>query len=193
MSDLSKLIQKNAGTYGSDNVIMLTASVDSVSEAGRSCMVTPINDNIASFPALLMAETDDGLLILPTEGSTVKIVFSGQNAPTVIQFSQIDKIFIVAGGSTFLIYSSGIELMGNKYGGIPEVEALTTKYNNLEKVVNKLIDNWTNLASAYVPGSPTVTGLPASLTAPPFNSVTDLTLTVRSDIENTKVKHGDGS
>lgn len=104
MSELAKVIQKAAGTYGIDSVVMMACKVDSVNIDNRSCMVSPINNNIASFEAFLMAETDDGVLILPTEGSTVKILFSNLNSPTVIQYSQIDKMLIIAGDTTITVY-----------------------------------------------------------------------------------------
>lgn len=191
MSELSKIIQKNAGTYGADLVYMLTCIVDSVDEGGRLCMVIPINNNIASFPAHLMAEIDDGILRIPSKGSTVKIIFSSLNAPTVVQFSELDKIFYVAGGSTFLIDKSGIQLEGTKYGGIPEVGPTSDKIIALENKLNDLLVKWNAFCAAYVPGSPTVSGLPLTLTTSDLPVISPITQ--RSDLENAKVLHGDGS
>lgn len=188
MSDIAKLIQKNAGTYGVDAVVMLTCIVDSVDEGKRLCMVSAINNNLGLFPAQLMPDIDDGILILPAEGSTVKVLFSNLNAPTVIQYSEVDKVFIVAGGSTLLIYSAGIELMGNKYGGIPEVKPLTKIISDLQKDLNAL----KRVFSASWTPVPNDGGAALKVAAGAWAGQV-FTPTVRADIENDRVLHGDGS
>jgi len=187
-------IQRIAGTFGIDLVQKLTCTVNSVDVDHRSCLVTPQNRNIGQLTAFLMAETDDGILIVPSENSTVKVLYSRLNAATVIQYSAIDQVFIVAGGSTFNIYSSGIKLNGSNYYGLVMIKPLITKINNLEKLVNAVNDNWNNFAAVYKPGSPSTTGLPAALNVLPFTTPTDINpVTQQSDLENTAVQHGDGS
>ena len=80
-----------------------------------------------------------------------------------------------------------MQLNDGSYGGLVKVINLTTKLNNLEKLVNDLLSAWNNFANVYKPGSPSTTGLPAVLTELTDNS---LTLTQQSDIENTDIKHG---
>lgn len=113
MSEIKTIIQKLAGTYGTDVGIILTCSVDSCSADDllfRQCMVSPVNNNLASFPAQLMSEIDDGILIQPTVGSTVKVLLSGLNAPTVIQFSQIDKMLYIVGDTQLVMFQGNVAL-----------------------------------------------------------------------------------
>lgn len=186
MSDTARVIQQAAGTYGADPVRMMKCTVDSVDAAKRLCMVSPINDNMESFRAYLMAQVDDGVLILPKVGSTVKVLFSNMNAPTVIQFSSIDKVFIVTGDSTLLVYADGLELYGNNFGGLVKVEALVQKINALENIINNLMTSVTSvptpgtLADATTLKAGILTGLGSGIPA----------ITNRSQLENTKVQHG---
>ena len=67
-----------------------------------------------------------------------------------------------------------VVLNGGQYGGIIRVEDLTSKLNELVQAFN----NHTHMTSYGVSGTPS-TGTPATI-AKPF---------VRSDYENTKIKH----
>lgn len=159
---LKQATQKVTGVHGKDHVQLLTCSVDSVDIPSRSCMATPLNGTFDSFPAQLMAEIDDGLLIVPTQGSTVKVMFSDLNAPTVIQFSQIDQVFIVAGGSMFNIDNTGLKLNipptedPVNYGGIIKLvdpantdAGVLARLNKIEVDINNLkTDISTILSSA---------------------------------------------
>ena len=196
MNDIKTAVQKLAGTYGKDTVHLLTCSVNSADEASRTCIVTPVNDNLAPFTAYLMAETDNGLLIIPSAGSTVIVLFSGLNAPLVIQYSHADKMFFTAGGSTFQASATGVQLMGSSYGGLVEVAALTTKLNNLENDINNLKTILTAIitaASALPPTTPVPGSAIAALYTPlaPYTS-SPLATTLRTDMENTNVQHGAG-
>jgi len=111
MSEIRKAIQKLGGTHGMDMVQLLTCSVDSADEVSRTCMVTPVNNNLASFRAQLMPETDDGILILPSAGSTVQVLFSTLNAPAVIQYSQVDKVLIIAGDTELSMTDGTVQVM----------------------------------------------------------------------------------
>jgi len=189
VGDIAQAVQKNAGTYGIDNVIMLTCTVASADEAQRLCMVTPVNNNISSFPAQLMTEIDDGILFIPAKGSTVKVIFSNLNAPTVVQFSEIDKMFIVPGGGTFLVYSVGIELMGNSFGGIPKLQELTDNLNTLKGYIKNTLEPAIGNAFTAVGAGGAASGPNGKIS---FDASTSgQTITIK-DMENAKVKHGNG-
>lgn len=97
MSNTAEKIQKLAGTLGNDKMQLLICAVDSVDEGARTCKVTPINSNYQAFDCTLMSDTDDGVLFIPSIGSTVKVLLSNQTSPTVIQFSGIEKTVLTAG------------------------------------------------------------------------------------------------
>jgi hypothetical protein len=180
-------IQKIAGTFGLDNVYMLTCEVSKVDVSDRSCMCAPVNGNMADFKAYLMAETDDGVLILPTVGSTVKVLFSNQNAPTVIQYSEIDKLLIISGNQSYSIADGSQVFNDGSFGGLVKVIELTTKLNNLENLVNSLINKFNSHTHILALTAGTGTAAP---TAAPETTV--LTPTQKTDIENSEVTHGKG-
>jgi hypothetical protein len=146
-----------------------------------------------------MADIDDGVLILPTKGSTVKIMLSELITPTVIQFSQVDEILLVGGGSAVKVYDSGVELQGDEYGGLMKVTPSVKAWNDLQNDVNMLKGIFTALATAASSGLPVTTpvGTPDAfavafgLAITPYAS-SILPLTIETQIENPKVKHGGG-
>lgn len=192
MSDTQNAVSKLAGTYGEDQVRMMKCKVDSVDVSKRTCMVTPINDNMASFPAYLMAEIEDGVLILPKVDSTVKVLFSNMNAPTVIQYSAIDKLFVVSGDSSFLVYKNGVELYGSNYGGVPIVKDPDNSNAGLLKKINQLENKLNDLISKFNLHTHILTLTSGTGTAAfPANTATPIApITTEDDISNPKVKHG---
>ena len=116
------------------------------------------------------------------------------SAATVIQYSAIDSIYYVTGDTICKIYGSEIELNGVEYDGLVMIQPLIDKINTVEKLANSINDNWNNFATSYSPGSPTSTGLSAALNVFPYTTPEDINpLTKQSDLENTTVKHGNGS
>lgn len=174
------------------------AEVDSVDDDSRTCSCTLISgtSDISLTTVNLMAEVNDGMLRIPTIGSTVYILSTPNVTPWVDVFSELDKIFYVAGGSTVLITDSVVELQGNTYGGVPKVEPSVAAWKAIQDDINNLKQIITTLCAT--PLVTTSVGSPdAFYTA--FNTATatyktqTLTVTVKSDIENLKVQHGDNS
>lgn len=189
-ASIASSIRAIAGTSNmKDKPDVFLAEVDNVDEAARTCSCTLINgtSDISLDVVNLMAEVNDGLLRIPTKGSTVYILSTPNITPWVDVFSELDKIFYVAGGGTFLIADSGIELMGKKYGGLIEIEPLVDEINKIKKLLNDLIDKYNIHVHTGVTtggGSSGTTTLPEHTELPPSD---------RSDFENIKVQHGDGT
>lgn len=196
MSSVAELVQQLAGTYGISPVQVMTCEVTAVSSIERTCTVLPLTDNLESFAAQLMADIDDGLLILPTVGSTVKIMLSEIITPTVIQYSAIDEILIVSGGAAIKIYSSGVELQGTDFGGVMKVTPSVKAWNDLQNDVNTLKTQLLALSNALtLTGSTPLTGTSmgsalSTALASYWSSL--LAITTEPQIENPKVKHGGG-
>lgn len=186
-------IQKITGAWGKDHVQFLTCTVDSVSVADRTCMVTPVNGDYNSFPAQLMAEIDDGLLILPSENSTVKVMFSDRNSPIVIQYSQIDQILMISGNQTYSLKNDLQQFNDGSYGGIPIVKdpanadaGLLARLNKLESIVKDLITQYNGHTHLYIPGTLEAVAT-AETTSPETGTVTT---TTEDQISNPNIKHG---
>jgi hypothetical protein len=116
--------------------------------------------------------------------------------PTVIQFSQVDEILLVGGGSAVKVYDSGVELQGDEYGGLMKVTPSVKAWNDLQNDVNMLKVQLLALTSAItsigaIPVLGTVLGA-AFTTALGTYCASILPLTIETQIENSKVKHGGG-
>lgn len=171
MSDkrqISEAIQRLSGTFMQDSVKLFLASVDSVNEAERTCDVTPLTDNATtSYPSvLLMAESDDGVLIVPTIGSNVIVNVSKRGVAYVCMFSEVDKVTIIT--KTLTQFNDG------SFGGLVKVQELVDKINRLENAFN------THTHLGVTSGGST-SGIPSSTITP---------ITMKTDIENDKITHG---
>jgi hypothetical protein len=171
MSDkrqIKEAIERLSGTFMQDSVKLFLASVDSVNEAERTCDVTPLTDNATtSYPSvLLMAESDDGVLIVPTIGSNVIVNVSKRGVAYVCMFSEVDKITIIT--KTLTQFNDG------SFGGLVKVQELVDKINRLENTFN------THVHAGVTSGG--------SSTAPPSSTIAPITM--KTDIENDKITHG---
>jgi len=189
MSDrnITQAIQTLAGTYNADTVHLVSAEVDSVNISERTCNVTTVSgkNQTAIENVKLMSAIDDGVLFIPSIGSTVQVLFSNYNLPFVVQYSEIDKILFISGSSQLQIIDGKIMLNDGSKGGLIEVIPLVQKLNNLENLVNDLSTKFNSHTHILTLTSGTGTAAP---TANPQTTV--LTQTKRNDIENTLITHG---
>ena len=138
--DIIESIRHLAGTHGQDKVQIEAASVDSVDLSTRTCNVTTISSkqSTAIEGVRLMAAIDDGILFVPTLGSTILVTYSTYQLPFVLLFSQVDQVLFISGSSQFSIKDGIIQFNDGSYGGLIEVAALITKLNNIENMLNDL-------------------------------------------------------
>lgn len=165
---IQEAIQKLSGTFAADRVYYIDAAVKSVDEKARTCIVVATSGKAGNeFTARLMASVDDGILIVPAIDSTVVVSGSDFVAPSIVQYSEVEKII----------------LRGGDLGGLVKVIELTKKLNNLENKLNSLITKYnTHTHNVTAVGSPTGPGLQPETGT--------LTPTQRTDIENKSITHG---
>ncbi len=180
MSDrsITEAILKLTGLNKVDQLYYVTCSVDSVDLSTRTCDCTIIDGNVnAKLPGVfLMAEVDDGVLIEPVIDSTVRVIFSKNVAPFIVQFSEIANITLIS--------TDKIKLNGSEMGGLVQVIELTKKLNSLEKDINKIKAAFTSWVP--VPSD----GGAALKTAVSAWAGAQLAVTERKEIENETVVHG---
>lgn len=113
-------IRKIAGTNNtshevsfSDKATIYTATVDSVDEAARTCSCTLISGitDISLDTVQLMAGVNDGLLLIPTVDSTVRIAHLQNVDPFVILFSQLDKVLMIVGDTEIQLVNGTTTIM----------------------------------------------------------------------------------
>jgi hypothetical protein len=186
MSDriIQDSVQKLAGVLLADQVFLVEAEVTAVDIPSRTCtVVTTSGQSIAELQNVrLMPVVDDGVLIVPTVGSSILVGHSKRIEPFVCQFSQVDQVIIISGTSKIDIQDGAIQLNDGSYGGLVEVQPLVAKINRLENLVKQFIVTFN--AHTHPASSGT--------TSPTLTSQTDSisNLTQQSDLENTTIKHG---
>lgn len=171
-------VQKLAGTFQKDIVSIFVCNVDSVNEAARTCDCTAISgDADTQIPGVqLMAEVNDGMLLIPAIDSTVIVALSTRNTAFVLMYSDLDKVKIIT--ATLTQFNDG------SFEGLVTVSSLTEKLNNLEDLVNDLISKYNTHIHTGV-----TTGAGSSGTTPQTEP-DSLTPTTQSEIENTRITHG---
>jgi hypothetical protein len=173
------VIKKIAATHGIDIIDIMYASVKkgSVDLTARTCTVIPITgkSDTEIEGVKLQSDDSDGELKAPADESTVVVGMSSAVDAFVFLFSDIDSI----------------SWKGGNFGGLVKVEDVTTKLNNIENKLNDLINSYTahtHVATLAVSGASAAGTTNPAIIVPPINT---LTPTKKSDIENTKIKHGD--
>lgn len=168
--EIIEAIQKITGTQLKDDATILVGTVDSVDASKRSCVITSVSSKgrVTIEDVQLMADIDDGFLLVPKIDSTVIVCYSTYNKPFVALFSELERVLLVVGDSTLEVTGSEIKFNGGLLGGLVKVSDLVSRLNDIENKVNAII-TW----------GATVT--PPLATGP-------LTPTTRANIENEKIK-----
>jgi hypothetical protein len=157
-------------TKTNGNAYSKVCTVDSVDLVNLTCYCIPINDDADIIDVRLMANIDNGFLLIPEVNSIVVVSFLSDSSAYVSLVSKVSEI----------------QLNGTNYDGLVRVQELTDKLNNLENKLNDLI---TACSSQVVTLAPSGTFPLASF----FTSVTPLIPTQQTEIENQAVKQGNGS
>lgn len=166
---------------------MQEATVQSVDIASRTCICSAITGNASiEITARLMAEVDDGFLLVPTVGSTVIVSYSKAVAPYISLFSQVDKVVLISGDYGLEINADGVKINDGSDGGLVKVKELTDRLNKLEDALGDLISKFNTHTHA---GVTTGSGVSGTTATPSTKTVTQ---TDRADLENTTVTHGKG-
>jgi hypothetical protein len=152
-------------------VIIEVGTVKEVDEEELTCAVEPA-DGPEVFDVRLKAAIDgvtDGLVQIPTVGSTVLMALIGndENTRVILAFSEVEKVVMFNGEND----------------GLVKINDLVTKLNALENKVNDIVSKFNIHVHTGV-----TTGGGSSGTTPTTVSGT-LTETQKSDLENTKVLH----
>lgn len=160
-------IQKMAGSYNADTVYLVTGTVSKVDEGAGTCDVDAITGNATTEiqGVEFQAVVSDGVCIVPAIGSEVKVCFSKYTQPFIVQYSEVDKMYL-----------SGVQIQFNNgsFDGLVKISDLTSKLNNLK---TELTTELTKIAAGIAAGGGSYT--PGTLSQ-----------FVKSDYENTTVTHG---
>jgi len=165
--ELAENISILAGTRNQNAINLFYAEVTSVNEVERTCVInsTSFSATDIEFTVDLCILGNTGLVIIPTVGSQVMVIFNKGVNPSIIQHSYIDKIL----------------LNGDTNGGIPISSDLVSRLNTVENKINSII-------SSYNLHTHTET---STVTTVPIIPITGtLTPTQESDIASTTIFQG---
>jgi len=201
---LEYAIKKLADTHKRDWIELFAATVvsydgmDGYDGDPQTCSVTGRSG--VQIPNVgLTAAVCDGLVLYPSLGSTVMVVKSTYNSYFVVQYSEIDKLYLQIGDSQLILWSGNndfststdhsiITLNGGGLGPLPVVgdenSGLVKQLNNIEKDINNLK---TQLSAATTAPGDGGAALKASLSG--WYSAT-LGTTAAGDIQNTNITQG---
>lgn len=179
-------IRQIAGTFNSDEVNIVLATVQSVDEDAMTCDVTTVTGTaIGDVPGVqLMAEVDDGFLLIPAVGSNVLVTITKRGIAYVSMFSEVAKLSITAGSSVLAIKDQLVQLNDGSYGGLVQIKQLVTKLNNLEADLNKIKTAFTSWVTVPNDGGAALKTVSASWAG------SQITPTQQSDLENSSITHG---
>jgi len=146
----------------------LICKVKSVDEANFTCECEPIDGSADFFGVLLNADKKKGFVLVPKVGSFVVVTQMSETTSCVVMVSDVSQVYIA----------------GDENGGLVKVQILNAALNNLQTEINTLKVAITALMAGYAPidGGVALSTFTA-LVLPQINI---------SQIENTKVKHGNG-
>lgn len=167
MSDLSDAIKTLAGVTDID-IYSTVCKVESVNIANNNCVCVPIDGVTPDFLGVLLSlNNSNGFLVVPKVSSFVVVSQISEATSFISMVSEVDNIY----------------LAGDSNGGLVKVFDLVAKLNNIENLLNGFITIY-NTHTHAVSGAATL--------VPNLLETNTVTPTVRADIENTKVLHGNG-
>lgn len=167
--DLIEAIRTIAGVdeIQYDSVLCTVSDIDLTA---NTCTCTPMDGSAPLFGIILSVNLSKGFLLIPTDGSRVEVTLTSNTTGFISMVSDASQAYI----------------LGDANGGIVKVVPLVTKINNLENDINTLKTAFS--AWVVVPND----GGAALKTITSTWAGSALTPTVRADIENTKIKNGNG-
>lgn len=166
-------IRKMTGTFNIDQIYLVTAKVTEVNETAGTCTVEAISGNASTEIQNVEFQTvvSDGILIIPRIDSEVKVLFSNYTDPFIVQYSEVEKMYLSA---------DLVQFDDGQLGGMVKVISLTSKLNAIENKINSIISTF-NAHTHSNGGGGSPTGSPLSTISG------TLTPTNRTDIENTTI------
>jgi hypothetical protein len=143
--------------------------VSDIDLATFTCTCTPTNGDAEFYDVLLNADAEKGFTLIPANDSVVIVQQTSQATAYVSMVSKVDQVYIA----------------GDANGGLVKVQVLNAALNNLQTEINTL-KALTGTAIAVYSGI-----LDSGVSAATFNAAVLPQINI-SQIENTKVLHGNG-
>lgn len=185
MSDrqIQEAVQRLAGVQLADQVSLVEGTVTAVDLPTRTCtvLVGSAESEFELPDVRLMSVVDDGVLIVPAINSTIIIGYSKRVLPYVCQFSEVEQVLIITGGTSIEVKDGQVQINDGSYGGLVKIEALVNRMNAVEDLLNDFISKYNAHIHPASSGTTSPTTTQETRTA---------SRTKKDDIENSSVTHG---
>lgn len=146
-----------------------TVIPDSVDESGDYpvCDCQPITGDAILLGVRLQADTGNGLLMIPADGSVVIVQPINNSTGVVTMFSQVERI----------------KFLDGSYGGLTKTQELKTQLDKTNAVVTAIVNSLTGWTPVTSDGG-------AALKAYFAGQIAGKTVGNYANIENDKITHG---
>lgn len=198
MSGVKEAIQNLAKTNKGFDALIELATVVSVNEAAMTCTVKLFDndmdlEDVKLKPVMAELATDMGPVNFPEENSKVLIAQINNNPGDlfVVSCSKVKKISLDAGSLLKMVMDvqagglaldlSQLTFNGGKNKGLPKIQPLIAKLNQLEKKYNDLLADFKAHKHLGVTTGMGVSGIADK------QSGSKIELSVIQDLENTKI------
>lgn len=173
-----------------DSLVCTVTSIDTIE---YTCYCEPIDDYADVQQVKVAIQKDKlGFVLVPKLNSLVVVSFLSDESGYIDAVTEIDKVIITIDSSNKLeVSSSGFVFNDGTLNGIPKVDPLVTKLNNLENDLNNFKSIMNTLLGTPIPepgnGANSAFQAAMALAMSTYDGAT-LTPTVKADLENTKIK-----
>lgn len=173
-------------------------------ENKMTCFVNSKDSTLNNLEVRYHLCIEDGEVNIPADGSVVTIAMTAFTDPYIVKFTDLSSKTISIGNQVYsndgeiqdfeFYQDSGSGIEGSFGGFVKLVDPSSSssgilfRIQQIESRLNTFLQKWDAFCSVYVPSSPSITGLPATLSTSSVPQISPTT--TRSDLENTKIIHG---
>lgn len=165
IQDIKDAIKRIVGDMRTYSVM---CTVSDINATNGICNCTPIDGSAILTGVKLNANSKDGFKLIPKNNSVVIVTLINKTTGYVSMVSEVDEI----------------HLNGTNQDGVVKVNSLVNRLNNLESSINALKTIFSSWVVVGGDGGAALKTLASAWYA------SQLVPTVKSDLENIKVKHG---
>jgi hypothetical protein len=191
---IKEAIKSLAGESKDAITTLVLCKVLSVDTSDATCSCEPLTGGAPYNVRLrsIAASNINGMLLVPDIDSIVVIATIGRNTgeALVVAYSDVTSVSLHnTKGGKLEITDDTVIINGDTHGGMVIVSKLVNKLNALENALTQLITSF-NSHTHMVAAVPANATIPTVTPTVPFTaSVSNTTI---NDLENKKVKHGNG-
>jgi len=130
MTEIRRAIQEIAKGVGYQSLV---ATVDSVNESGKTCVVSPVNGDAQIFDVRLQSSegANLGVLVLPKVDSFVLVTMLDKDTAFVSLYGEVESLNLKIEGLEFTVDSEGLKLTKGSLSLKNEIAGLVKEVNSL--------------------------------------------------------------